>query len=178
MKRLLIVLACIIPWTNALCDVEKPVRMKLGYANELTIGSHLPAFPYDGRQGISIGSMSDEGDGLASVYFSAENTLVPPLLMFPPLTFARVEIYPNDLVGWIDFCLGEAELDFDARFVPMVFGVAMPELSVITGLTTGFSAGQAKELMGSAMNNFGDINLVGVAEVPKTNDPLVDWLLH
>ena len=178
MRHLIFFLLLFLPFTSVFGSNEKPVRMKLGYANELTIGTHLPAFPYDGRAGISMGTIADEGNGLASVYFSAENTVVPPLLMFPPFSFARVEIYPNDLVGWIDFCSGEAELDFDARFVPMVFGIAMPELSVVTGLTTGISTGQSKQLEGVPMNGFGDINLVGVAQVPKTDDPVVDWLLQ
>lgn len=156
----------------------KPVRMVLGFDNELTIGAHLPAFPYDGRQGESIGTIRDIGEGRAEVIFKAENTVVPPLYMFPPAKFARVEIFPNDMIGWIDFCTGEAELDFDARFVPRLFNATMADLTVVTALTTGKSVGQFKELQGHELDQVGDIHLVGVAEVPKTDGNLVNWLLQ
>lgn len=157
---------------------SKPVRMVLGFDNELTIGGHLPAFAYDGRKGISIGTMTDMGNGLARVVFPAEDTVVPPLYMFPPLTFARVEIIPNDLVGWIDFCSGAAELNFDARFVPRLFDATMADLTVVTALTTAESAGEFKVLQGSPLDRLGDIQLVGVARVPVTDDGFVNWLLQ
>ena len=156
----------------------RPVRLSLGLNNKLTIGNHLPVFNYDGRKGVSFGKIVAMENGRADIYFPAENTIVPPLLIVPPNRFARVEITPNDLVGWIDFCSGEAELDFDARFVPVIFGRQMADLSVITTLTTAISSGQATTLHGYPMNGLGDIQLVGVAEVPRTEDGLVNGLLR
>lgn len=156
----------------------KPVRMVLGFDNELTIGKHLPAFAYDGREGQSLGVMENLGNGVARVLFRAADTQVPPLYMFPPATFARVEITPNDLVGEIDFCSGEARLSFDARFVPRLFNAIMADLTVVTELTTGESAGEFRTLQGGPLDLLGNIHLVGVARVPKTGDLFVNWLLQ
>lgn len=164
--------------TLAAVGDNKPVKMVLGFDNELTIGAHLPTFAYDGRQGESIGTMTDLGNGIAEVVFPAADTVVPPLYMFPPLTFARVEIFPNDLVGTIDFCNGEAALDFDARFIPRLFSAAMADLTVVTELTTAISVGEFKTLEGGPLDGLGDIHLVGVAQVPRTEDNFVNWLLQ
>lgn len=79
-----------------------PVRMKIGKDGRLTI-SRMPAFPYDGSGRDSEGTMTDNRDGTAALFFPASQSGANPLPMIPgaPWILLRVEIEPHDLVGTV-----------------------------------------------------------------------------
>jgi len=158
----------------------RDLRFTIRHGSELVIGD-LPVFPYDGRDGVALGTMTYLGNGMARVLFPAEGVQAPPLPMIPALPDLplRVEIESRDLAGTVDFCTGEVRLAFDATFQPVVFSLRPAALSVVTPLTTAAASGRfhTEVETGRVLDPEGDLKLAGVAEVPETGDPLVDGLL-
>lgn len=142
--------------------------------SRLTIGSILPEFAYKG--GENMGTLSDHGDGTATVFFPAVGNEVTPLEVIPG-GLGEVQIEPNDMTGEIDFCTGIMTMPFDAQFTPVIFGAPNTKMHVVTDLTTETSVGRDHTLMGRRLGEDGTLKLVGVALVPKTDDLLVDGLL-
>ncbi len=160
----------------------RPVRLTIGHDSRLTIGKILPTFPYDARGSYAVGSMTYAGEGRAELYFpaKAEDLYIPPLPMIYiadnlPL---RVDIAPADLTGTIDFNTGEVSLGFDAAFYPVCTALYRPDpLAVNTALTTEISCGEFMTVSGERLNEWGDLRLVGVAEIPESEDAFVNTLL-
>ncbi len=148
----------------------------VGKRGRLTIGS-MPAFKYDGKGSGGAGLIEVMDNGVMRARFGGEDLVIPPLRLMPGSGFARVEIETRELTGTIDPETGRIELEFDATFVPKMGKTAMTPISVVTSLTTETSRGMKKELQGTRMNEYGDAFLVGVAIVPKTDDPGVNALL-
>lgn len=151
--------------------------MEVRPSSRLRIGRGFPWFPYDGLGSGGDLVFTPTGPGTYDVAIPLSSLNVPPLLMVPPFTFARVEITPNEMRGTFDACAGSVELGFDARFQP-VFGThRSSSMTVVTQLTTGTSTGSFTTISGSPRNSWGDLRLVGVAQVPRTGDLFVDLLL-
>lgn len=169
--------AALLPTAYALEGEEKTARLSIEYGSRLTIGA-LPEFPYDGRGGGTVGTVTDNGDGTGALHFPGDSAEVPPLVLLSGKDWGvRVEIEPNDLVGEVDFCTGEVNLSFDASFVPVMFSNRRTPLSVVTELTTNTSSGDFVTLEGDPLEPLGDLHLVGVARVPRTTDFLVNAVL-
>jgi len=142
--------------------------------SRLTIGTTLPEFAYKG--GENKGTLSDHGDGTATVFFPAMGNEVTPLEVIPG-GLGEVQIEPNDMTGEIDFCTGIMTMPFDAKFTPVILGQPRTQMHVVTDLTTETSMGMDHTLMGKRLTKTGDLKLVGIAVVPKTDDITVDGLL-
>ncbi len=142
--------------------------------SRLTIGNTLPAFAYKG--GENQGTLTDHGDGTATVFFPAVGNEVTPLEVIPG-GLGEVQIEPNDMSGEIDFCTGIMTMPFDAQFTPVIFGAPNTKMHVVTDLTTETSVGRDHTLMGKRLRPDGTLKLVGVALVPATADLFVDGLL-
>jgi hypothetical protein len=142
--------------------------------SRLTIGTLLPEFAYAG--GENRGTLTDHGDGTATVFFPAADNSVTPLEVIPG-GLGEVQIEPNDMTGEIDFCTGIMTMPFDAEFTPVIFGMPRTSMSVITDLTTETSKGKDHELTGQRLDAMGRLKLVGVALVEPTGDITVDGLL-
>ena len=160
-------------------DAGKVVRtteatLMIHDTSRLTIGTTLPEFAYKGGQ--NKGTLSDHGDGTATVFFPAMGNEVTPLEVIPG-GLGEVQIEPNDMTGEIDFCTGIMTMPFDAQFTPVIFGAPNTKMHVVTDLTTETSMGRDHTLMGKRLNKDGTLKLVGIALVPKTDDLLVDNLL-
>jgi hypothetical protein len=158
---------------------KKVVRMTsavlvIHETSRLTIGTTLPEFAYAG--GENQGTLTEYDDGTAEVFFPASMNSVTPLEVIPG-GLGQVNIEPNDMTGQIDFCTGIMTMPFDAKFTPEILGTKQKEMSVVTDLTTETSMGDVYTLMGIRLSRAGDLKLVGVARVPKTDDVLVDGLL-
>ncbi|MCC7076761.1 MAG: hypothetical protein IT198_06505 [Acidimicrobiia bacterium] len=148
--------------------------------SRLKIGRRFPWFPYDGKGsggGLDLTPVTGTPGATHEVVVPVDSLHVPPLLMFPPFTQARVEIQPAEMRGVLDACTGSVHLAFDAVFQPVVGTWRTTPIAVVTDLTTGVSSGDFTTLTGAPMDEWGDLRLVGVARVPKTGDLFVDLLL-
>jgi len=157
--------------------MPEKVFMGVGRDGRLAISflGSFAEFPYDGKGSDGIGKLEVIGDGRASVEFSEFH--VPPLQFIPGFDDIRIEITPHRLSGFIDFCTGLVELDFDATFTPWLGNRSSTSISIVTTITTETSAGFSKTVTGERLDKWGDALLVGVAKVPPTGDPLIDGLL-
>jgi len=151
-----------------------PATLVIHDTSRLTIGTTLPEFAYKG--GENQGTLSDHGDGTATVFFPAVGNEVTPLEVIPG-GLGEVQIEPNDMMGEVDFCTGIMTMPFDAQFTPVILGMPNARMHVVTDLTTETSAGRDHTLMGRRLAKDGTLKLVGIALVPKTDDLLVDNLL-
>ncbi len=169
-----------------------PIRLDVEYGSTLGV-AWFPEFQYNTTdKSGGWGTVTDLGDGKGYVSFLDDSLSVEPLEFIPgiiPWTDAipgtetiRVEIFPNEMSGEIDFCTGEISMDFDAMFqtrmelIEPFYGM-VDEIIVICDLTTGVSTGQSHSLEGSLMEDNGRLTLAGVAVVPETGDILVNTLL-
>ena len=171
--------ACVAPAPPAPVTLgTHEVHLRIGRSSRLSIGS-LPTFDYDGRDGVSVGTMTLRPNGTWGLFFPAERTRVPPLPMvaIAPWLPLQVTITPLDMVGSWDPCSGAMELSFDARFQPEAFDVRPAPLHVVTPLSTETVTTAGRTLSGSPVDRFGRSRLVGVAPITPTGDPAVDLLL-
>ena len=90
--------------------------MSVGKEGKLSISflGSFAEYPYDGKGSNGVGSLGPIVDGRAPVEFSQFR--IPHLQLLPGLDVVRVEVEPHSLSGWIDFCTGQIELDFDSTF--------------------------------------------------------------
>lgn len=157
--------------------VADEVHMAVGKDGRLSISflGSFAEFPYDGKGSDGVGALRSLGDGIATVEFSQFS--VPPLQFIPGSDRIRVEIEPHQLAGQIHFCTSRIDLDFDATFTPVMDENERTSMSVVTTITTETSSGYSKTVTGERLDRWGDALLVGVAKVPKTGDPMIDWML-
>ncbi|MBX7161089.1 MAG: hypothetical protein K1X95_12425 [Acidimicrobiia bacterium] len=164
------------------CAAEQPgtgsgaVRMVVLASSRLLI-SRFPPFPYDGKGSGGTGTARDVAVGRYDVAFAGSDLSIPPVRLVPGLDAIRVDIITDGIAGTVDTGTGAVDLAFDASFQPAVGNYRPSPISVVTDLTTGESSGYFRHVTGDPMDAWGDVHLVGVAQVPRTGDVLVDWLL-
>lgn len=132
-------------------------------------------FPYDGKDSDGKATLGPAVGGRAEVEFSAFT--IPPMQFIPGSDAIRIEIVVNRLTGHIDFCTGKIELDFDAVFTSIIGDTENTPISVITTITTETSTGLSQSTSGTRLDKYGDAYLVGIAIVPETGDPMIDFML-
>ena len=157
--------------------VADEVQMTVGKEGRLSIAflGSFAEYPYDGKGSDGVGTLGPVVDGRATVEFSEFQ--IPPLQFIPGLDAIRVEIEPHGLSGEIDFCTGRIDLDFDSTFTPFMGDRKVTSLSVVTTITTDTSTGFSQNVTGERLDRWGDALLVGVAQVPLTDDPLTNFML-
>lgn len=157
--------------------VADEVHMVVGKDGRLSISflGSIAEFPYDGKGSDGVGALQSVAGGIATVEFS--QFAIPPLRFFPWSDRIRIEIEPHQLIGRMDFCTGRLDLDFDATFTPVMDENEMTSISVVTTITTETSSGYSRTVTGERLDRWGDALLVGVAKVPETGDPMIDWML-
>jgi hypothetical protein len=157
--------------------VADEVRMTVGKEGRLSIAflGSFAEYPYDGKGSDGVGALGPVVDGRATVEFS--DFQIPPLQFIPGVDAVRVEIEPHSLSGEIDFCTGQIDLDFDSTFTPFMGDREMTSLSVITTITTDTSTGFSRNVTGERLDRWGDAHLVGVAQVPLSDDPFTNFML-
>ena len=151
-----------------------PVSLIIHEDAELSIGA-LGPFAYPG--GMMTGTLTDHGDGTATIFLPASSTTVPPLDIFG---IGEVQIEPKDMEGTVDFCTGIAEVPFDAVFRPVLVGLEQGVMEVITDLTTETSQGKndpSQSLMGERLDAQDQLRLVGIADVPVSDSATVNLVL-
>ena len=135
------------------------LTLEIGARSRLSIGSVGP-LAYDGGSVPLSTPLVPQGSGRYGVVFDPAVVRVPPLRIHPLLDVVRVEITPRSLRGTYDACTGALDVDLDARFRPVLFGVTYADLSVVTHLVLDRTG-----------------RLVGSARVSPTSDALVTWIL-
>lgn len=177
-------------------EEPSPLYFESG-VSALAIGTGLPPFRFDpahgngGRQpggdGImaAIGTAGDEA-GKATFQLDKDRVNIAPLEVIPAIFNISLEIpwilvnitLQSDLTGELDVCTGQLEMLFNATFTPVVGELSQTPLTVATLLTTETSTGYKNTRHGRRFDDNGDCELVGVAKVPVTDDPLENWLLQ
>jgi len=158
-----------VPDTTASMDVRPGSQLLI---------SRFPAFPYDGKGSFGRGTTTPTSDpAVFEVNFPPDQLRVPPLQFIPGSDAIRVEIIPRSIGGTANVCTGEVRFAFDAVFQPVVGTFRPSAISVVTDLTSETSSGFFQTVAGRRLDAWGDSHLVGVAQVPKTGDILVDLLL-
>jgi hypothetical protein len=81
--------------------------------------------------------------------------------------------------GWIDEDTGEAELTFDALFTASAGSFyTPPPLRVTTLLSTEGATGRFQSAQGTRFTSCKGGKLVGIAQVPKTGEWIMDTFLQ
>jgi len=157
--------------------VADEVHMAVGKEGLLSISflGSFAEYPYDGAGSNGVGNLGPAANGRTEVEFSQFE--IPPMQFIPGSDAIRIEIEANRLSGYIDFCTGEVELDFDAMFTPIMGDTPMTSLSVVTTITSETSTGLSQSRSGKRLDKYGDAHLAGVAIVPETSDPLINFML-
>ncbi|KAI8474316.1 MAG: hypothetical protein J3K34DRAFT_408169 [Monoraphidium minutum] len=144
--------------------------------------SWYPIFAYKAQDGGGSGTVKDLGGGKLQLTFDPAELNIPALnyktaSIFgvpipPPLNIA---ILPQRFEGTLDTITGIMELNFLSRFEFTAGSLyKAPPLIVETLLTTEHSEGEIRKADGTRLSPDGSIRLVGVARVPRVDDPN-DW---
>lgn len=157
--------------------IADTMHMAVGKDGLLSIAflGSFAEFPYDGKGSDGMGRIGPVRNGIAQVVFG--DFVVPDLQFIPGLDAIRIEITPHSLTGEVDFCCGRVDLDFDATFTPVMGETQMTSISVATTITTETSIGFSQSRTGERLDRWGDATLVGVAKVPLTEDPFINFML-
>eukprot|EP00892_Ulva_mutabilis_P011684 jgi/Ulvmu1/8889/UM049_0071.1 len=142
-------------------------------------------FAYDASAGTGIGEIKPEGGSRVSLEFDPATVDIPTLsfrttkvlgLPIPPPL--QIAIDASELKGWLDTETGQAELSFDANFTFTAGPVYKPpSLKVKTILSTEDTTGRFRSASGQRFVG-SQGKLVGIADVPKTGDWLLDSFLQ
>lgn len=170
-------LAAVLP----ISSTSTKVRMATLPTCQLAV-SWYPMFAYKAQDGGGEGTVQDLGDGRLKLTFDPAGLNIPALnwrtaSIFgvpipPPLNIA---INPQRLEGTLDTKSGVMELSFLARFEFTAGSLySAPPLIVETVLTTEHSEGEIRKADGTRLGEDGSTRLVGVARVPRVDDPN-DW---
>jgi hypothetical protein len=150
----------------------------------LVIGAY-PRFRYDARGGGGVGRLCEDGTGLQTLCFDPDALRIPPLdwrttrflgLPLPPGLV--ITIHPQQLEGSLDGATGAMALRFCARFRFAIGSLyRAPDLIVDTTLSTGPVQGRRHQATGQPLDGDGQAQLVGVATIAPSGDPLLDRFL-
>jgi hypothetical protein len=160
------------------------MQLTTGPGCQLAIGRY-PRFHYNASGGGGEGTLADaDGSGWRAITLDTGSLRIPPLdwrstrflgLPLPP--GLRIAIEPDELSGRWQQASGALELSFRARFRFTAFGIAAPELLVVTHLSSASVSGQMHDAKGRALDDQGDGTVVGVALVPPTGNSAFDRFL-
>jgi len=151
----------------------------------LAIGSY-PPFSYDATGGGGEGVITDQTHkGLNYVVFDKKRLRIPSLtykttkflgLPLPP--GLEICIKPDKLEGSIDQSNGSVLFQFEARFNFRISNLyKASDLIVKTKLSTGSCISERHNVNGIPLKSDGNALLVGVADVPKSGDIILDRFL-
>ena len=151
----------------------------------LKIGSY-PPFTYNASGGGGEGTLVPGGrNNFVYLRFSSKTFSIPPLttqttkfLSLPLPPGLKIEMSMDKLEGTIDKNSGEVCLQFESRFIFSIGGmINFPYLLVKTMLQTGKVKSKLHSAKGIVRQKNGKTKLVGVSNIPKTGNKLLDTFL-
>ena len=187
--------------TEGQLGTTKEVRLTAGHNCMMMMGKGPETsfyFPYDARGPGSLGRMgldcrslrldaknleacrpleADLEPGEAIIFFDADDSLPSKFYLYDERVDVYINILPTDMIGTVNFCTGELEYAFDAKFEQVVFGKSQGALSIVSVLTTETVSGDYWTMTGRRLDEKDDLQLVSVAVTPPTGDQLTDLLL-
>ena len=151
----------------------------------LKIGRY-PPFTYNAYGGGGKATLIHNAkNDLQKISFSPKTFSIPSLtskttkfLSLPLPPGFKIKMSMDQLEGTIDKDSGEVSLKFESKFIFSIGSVIkFPELIVKTLLKTGKVKGRLHKAEGHVIQNDGTTKLVGISQIPKTDNKIFDTFL-
>ncbi|KAL3681710.1 hypothetical protein R1sor_024666 [Riccia sorocarpa] len=147
--------------------------------------ARYPDFVYNAGGGGGSGVAQELSDGRTLLQFDPLKLKIPPvntstttLLGLPMPPGLKIEIVPKSLEGYLERRTGKVELNFLANFYFTIGPIyRAPPLVVNTVLTTETVQGAIRGGKGKRLDSTGECQLVGVAELARVDDSLLNSFL-
>ncbi len=151
----------------------------------MAIGKY-PHFKYNANGGGGEAILLEKKVNNTKYIEFCPNTFQIPSLNWKTTKFLNLPLPPginikitmDKLAGTINTDSGEINLDFEARFTLQIFSkIEFPNLKIISCLTTNKVKTKHFSSEGQTMQPNGEARIVGISNIKKTNDYILDKFL-